>query len=318
MAQLIDNYFTKFRLTSRVIMENDNKWECSVCTFLNNLGTQRCEMCESRRPAMGGGGRVSSSSSSSSSNGGEEGGNIFGNRISQGLLLGAIGAGGLALFRGSSLSDVIREALNGATVGALAGNIIEQTSSISDYDRVQERERERRRLRSEEEAEMFRRLENLMLTQRVMRRREPYTTTRFNINDAFLQDMIQGMYQNMSPRELHQLIHERYTRSGRREIPTDEVDNMSYEELVERYPQNPIPAPASVVNNLTEYKYSNTKKSEDSKDDEYEECSVCLGKFVEEESLKLLPCSHKFHKECIETWLSRSGMCPICKYRVGN
>ena len=303
-------------------MERDNdKWECSACTYLNNVGTQRCEICDTRRTAttLGGGGRVTSSSSSSNGNGDRE--SILGNRISQGLLLGALGAGGLALFRGSSVSDVFREAVNGATLGALAGNLIEQTS-IDDSPRFRERdrERERRRLRQEEETEMFRRLENWMLSPRMSARRTSHGNTRFNINDAFLHDMIQGMYQNMSPREIHQLIHERYTRSGGRgEIPSaDEIDNMSYEDLVQRYPQNPIPAPASLVDNLTEYKYPKKEKQiDDIKEDECEECSVCLGKFVEDESLKLLPCSHKFHKECIETWLSRSGMCPICKYRLG-
>ena len=98
----------------------------------------------------------------------------------------------------------------------------------------------------------------------------------------------------------------------------DEIDNMSYEELVERYPQNPIPAPASAIDSLAEFKYSNEKKSNDSKQEECDECSICLGKFVEDETLKLLPCTHKFHKECVETWLSRSGMCPVCKYRIGR
>ena len=289
-------------------MENDNKWECNACTYLNSCLAQHCEMCETPRPAIGGGGRVSTSSSSSNARDARE--SVLGNRVSQGLFLGAIGAGGLAWLRGSSIGDVFREVVNGATIGALAGNLIEQTSNMEDHMRI----RERRRSREEEEAEMFRRFENMMMSTRMTARRAPQVATRFNGNDAFIQDMIQGLYQGMSPRDLHHLIHRRYTSNGG-EIPSDEIDNMSYEELVERYPQNPIPAPSSAIGNLAEFKYSN---KEDNTKEESDECSVCLGKFVEDETLKLLPCAHKFHKECIETWLLRSGMCPVCKYRVGS
>ena len=301
------------------------KWECSACTYLNPRALVICEICETARERprpRGGGHRASSSSSSSSSSlssssSSSSGESALGNRVSQGLFLGAIGAGGLAFLRGSSMSDVFREAVNGATIGALAGNLIEQTSSMEDH--IRERERERRRVREEEEAEMFRRLE-MMLSQRAATQR---ITTRFNGNDAFMRDMIQGMFQGMSPRDIHHLIHERYTPSGSRgmEILTEEIDNLSYEELVERYPQNPIPAPTSAVNDLVEFKYSKIDSTESDEGDlerDCEECSVCLAKFVQDEYVKLLPCSHKFHKHCIDEWLSRSGMCPICKYRIGG
>ncbi|XP_045824576.1 RING-H2 finger protein ATL54-like [Trifolium pratense] len=49
------------------------------------------------------------------------------------------------------------------------------------------------------------------------------------------------------------------------------------------------------------------------------ECSVCLGEFQEEESLKLLPkCSHAFHVPCIDTWLRSHKNCPLCRAPVVN
>lgn len=44
------------------------------------------------------------------------------------------------------------------------------------------------------------------------------------------------------------------------------------------------------------------------------ECSVCLGEFEEDESLRLLPkCSHAFHVPCIDTWLRSHTNCPMCR-----
>ena len=49
------------------------------------------------------------------------------------------------------------------------------------------------------------------------------------------------------------------------------------------------------------------------------ECTICLGDFEEGDRVAEIPaCSHAFHAECIQTWLSRSNHatpCPIC--RVG-
>ncbi|OMO93305.1 Zinc finger, RING-type [Corchorus olitorius] len=47
------------------------------------------------------------------------------------------------------------------------------------------------------------------------------------------------------------------------------------------------------------------------------DCSVCLGEFQEDESLRLLPkCSHAFHVQCIDTWLRSHSNCPLCRANV--
>ncbi|CAH1453454.1 unnamed protein product [Lactuca virosa] len=47
------------------------------------------------------------------------------------------------------------------------------------------------------------------------------------------------------------------------------------------------------------------------------DCSVCLGEFQEDESIKLLPkCSHAFHVYCIDTWLKTHSNCPLCRAKV--
>jgi len=43
-------------------------------------------------------------------------------------------------------------------------------------------------------------------------------------------------------------------------------------------------------------------------------CSVCLEAFCEGDSVRTVPCFHTFHERCINDWLSRRAICPICKH----
>jgi hypothetical protein len=45
-------------------------------------------------------------------------------------------------------------------------------------------------------------------------------------------------------------------------------------------------------------------------------CSICLSNYDKGEERKLLPCLHGFHTDCIDTWLSRSATCPVCKFEL--
>ena len=44
-----------------------------------------------------------------------------------------------------------------------------------------------------------------------------------------------------------------------------------------------------------------------------EHCSICIGEFEVGEELRQLKCSHFFHKSCIDEWLARVDICPLCK-----
>ncbi|KAL6973256.1 hypothetical protein U1Q18_027438 [Sarracenia purpurea var. burkii] len=47
------------------------------------------------------------------------------------------------------------------------------------------------------------------------------------------------------------------------------------------------------------------------------ECAVCLESFKVGEMCRLLPnCSHSFHARCIDSWLSKTALCPICRTRA--
>jgi len=45
-------------------------------------------------------------------------------------------------------------------------------------------------------------------------------------------------------------------------------------------------------------------------------CAVCLGDFCEEDEVKNLKCRHIYHGACLDQWLSRSNICPMCKRNV--
>ncbi|KAJ1895244.1 hypothetical protein LPJ66_004712 [Kickxella alabastrina] len=46
-------------------------------------------------------------------------------------------------------------------------------------------------------------------------------------------------------------------------------------------------------------------------------CAICLEEFEVGEQLRELPCKHKYHVICIDTWLvSRSTCCPYCKLDI--
>ena len=43
-------------------------------------------------------------------------------------------------------------------------------------------------------------------------------------------------------------------------------------------------------------------------------CSICTEDFVRGEDIRLLPCDHRFHPDCVDPWLLNvSGTCPLCR-----
>ncbi|CAI8618913.1 unnamed protein product [Vicia faba] len=70
----------------------------------------------------------------------------------------------------------------------------------------------------------------------------------------------------------------------------------------------------SVIDSIAVLKYRKNEGLVDGTD-----CSVCLGEFQEDESLRILPkCSHAFHILCIDTWLRSHQTCPLCRAPVIN
>ena len=46
------------------------------------------------------------------------------------------------------------------------------------------------------------------------------------------------------------------------------------------------------------------------------QCIICMEEFNEGEKVKLLPCGHIFHPNCIKEWLMKQKSCPFCKSEI--
>ncbi|KAK4536094.1 hypothetical protein CDCA_CDCA07G2119 [Cyanidium caldarium] len=47
-------------------------------------------------------------------------------------------------------------------------------------------------------------------------------------------------------------------------------------------------------------------------------CAVCLDAFFDAEMVRMLPCVHCFHRDCVDRWLTRCKACPICKRDIDD
>jgi len=52
------------------------------------------------------------------------------------------------------------------------------------------------------------------------------------------------------------------------------------------------------------------------RDEEEEECPVCLKHFDQDDELKSLPCGHEFHTTCLMPWLNKTSSCPLCRHEL--
>lgn len=75
---------------------------------------------------------------------------------------------------------------------------------------------------------------------------------------------------------------------------------------------------AKLVSNCTDGSCENANEDQIFAGMEYNTvCSICLEDFEYGEQLRVLPCRHQFHTECIIPWLTqRQGLCPLCKTQV--
>ncbi|XP_071476142.1 E3 ubiquitin-protein ligase RNF126-like isoform X2 [Diadema antillarum] len=74
----------------------------------------------------------------------------------------------------------------------------------------------------------------------------------------------------------------------------------------------PPPAPQAAISRLETIRISNIHIEQS------QECPVCKEDFKNEESAKMLPCTHFFHPDCITTWLEMHNTCPVCRKAISD
>ncbi|KAJ1388536.1 Zinc finger, RING-type [Sesbania bispinosa] len=98
----------------------------------------------------------------------------------------------------------------------------------------------------------------------------------------------------------------------------DYIYTAEYEMMLGQFGQfgendNPLigrpPASVSVVQNLP-----SVVVTQEDVDKNNALCAVCKDEFGVGEEVKQLPCSHRYHGDCIVPWLGIRNTCPVCRY----
>ncbi|KAK3183480.1 hypothetical protein Dsin_030766 [Dipteronia sinensis] len=72
-----------------------------------------------------------------------------------------------------------------------------------------------------------------------------------------------------------------------------------------------IPAPNEVVESLPVKLYTRSQKNQN---EEAAQCYICLVEYEEDDSVRILPCHHEFHRTCVDKWLKEvHRVCPLCR-----
>ena len=99
-------------------------------------------------------------------------------------------------------------------------------------------------------------------------------------------------------------IHERI---GRREL-TESIQRQIHVLQLDMRMQ--IPLGRQLARRLPTRKYKAESETTDN-------CVICVDDFAEGDTVRVLPCDHIFHPQCIDEWLvNHSSLCPLCKRRV--
>ena len=73
-----------------------------------------------------------------------------------------------------------------------------------------------------------------------------------------------------------------------------------------------------IYDKMKVFKYSELYKNYNENINKEESCIICLEEYNSEEMVKKFFCGHIFHEKCLNAWIIKSVICPICKYNIKN
>lgn len=102
-------------------------------------------------------------------------------------------------------------------------------------------------------------------------------------------------------------------RSGDAVYSQEELDRV-ITEMIDHNGQGtaPPPAPEDAIRSLPTQKITKQMMGSDGQ----AECSICMDAVELDTEVTVLPCTHWFHYNCIEAWLSQHNTCPHCRRSI--
>ncbi|KAK6493171.1 RING finger protein 150a [Huso huso] len=58
------------------------------------------------------------------------------------------------------------------------------------------------------------------------------------------------------------------------------------------------------------------RKGDKETEQHYDNCAVCIEGYKPNDVVRILPCRHLFHKNCVDPWLQDHRTCPMCKMNI--
>ncbi|XP_040379258.1 E3 ubiquitin-protein ligase RNF12-A-like isoform X2 [Oryza brachyantha] len=145
--------------------------------------------------------------------------------------------------------------------------------------------------------------ENAQQTSRATRRFQNTTRGTRVMRSSASQHANRVVYDSANRRTIYQRVLSRYPAAHIQ----PNIDLNDYDALLALDENNHQHAGAS------ESQINNLPQSVVQSNNIEEPCAVCLENPSIGDTIRRLPCFHMFHKECIDEWLRRKKLCPVCK-----
>lgn len=69
------------------------------------------------------------------------------------------------------------------------------------------------------------------------------------------------------------------------------------------------------TNIIYENEYNHVNIFQNKQTQNFNICSICLEEMKYNDICMIISCSHIFHKECLELWMRKKTICPLCDYQ---
>eukprot|EP00371_Babesia_bovis_P001521 XP_001610168.1 hypothetical protein [Babesia bovis T2Bo] len=121
-----------------------------------------------------------------------------------------------------------------------------------------------------------------------------------NVTSSYVEELLEGAN---TPRG--EMDYEDFEYGGPEPDYYEESDSYEYEPEL-------LGLPDDIVSQFPVTDFDAT--AAESWNEDAKQCSICLEGYEQSQLIRRLACTHGYHKACIDQWLSRSTVCPICKF----